>query len=592
MVELWLVVWGAFWNMRWLDIVEHRRRDLLSIAPMTVLAAAGAAAWLGPITSLVWLTAATTLIIANRILCRIVAARGAESPSLETGLAAFTLGYTFIYAALPAALILHGTRTSVLTGAAMMGAIALSCTAEFVISRRIGLAALLALLAHVVLTAWMTFKATAPLQLALSLIAICSFFAYILQYALHRAAAARKMAEATALAQAREAEAASANRAKTAFLATMSHEIRTPLNGILGMTQVMEADELSAAQRERLKVVRQSGRALTDILNDVLDLARIEAGQLDLRPEPFDLRELLTGCSQTFTALAEGKGLTHDLVITRAAEGAYLGDAGRLRQILHNLLSNAVKFTETGGVSIAAHFEDGRLELSVADTGPGVAPEEQERLFGRFVLLDDIATRRHGGAGLGLAICRELAHRMGGDITLFSRPGEGSAFTIALPLSRAEASSPLQNVAEPDAAPGLRVLAAEDNPTNQLVLRSVLRQFGVEPVIVDNGAKALDAWRSGQWDALLMDIHMPVMDGLTALKEIRRIEATEGRPRTPVIALTANAMRHQVEHLLEAGMDDHVGKPIDVADLLRALNRAVRRESLAERQAPRLQEVE
>jgi signal transduction histidine kinase/AmiR/NasT family two-component response regulator len=575
-------------DTRWLSIVEHRRRDLLSIVPMTLLAAGGATAWLGIQTSLTWLAAAAILILVNQILCRIVATLEADDSALEMGLAAFTLAYTFIYSALPAALIMHGTRTSVLAGAAMMGAIALSCTAEFVISRRIGAAAILALLLHVLVTAWVTLDGTPLLLQLLSLTAIVAFFAYVLQFALHREGAARQMAEATALAQTREAEAASANAAKTAFLATMSHEIRTPLNGILGMTQVMQADELSPAQRERLGVVRQSGKALTEILNDVLDLARIEAGQLELRPEPFDLRELLVGCGQTFAALAQGKGLTHDLSIASAAEGGYLGDAGRLRQILHNLLSNAVKFTEAGGVSIVADYEAGRLELTVADTGPGVAPEEQEQLFGRFVLLDDIATRRHGGAGLGLAICRELARRMDGDVTLFSRPGDGSAFTVVLPLAKVAAPAKTEDETLPDAAPGLRILAAEDNPTNQLVLRAVLRQAGVEPIIVDDGAKALAAWREGHWDAVLMDIHMPVMDGLTTLKEIRRVEAEEGRPRTPVIALTANAMRHQVELLLEAGMDDHVGKPIDVVKLLTALDRAVSGRD----QAPRLQEVD
>ncbi len=564
--------------MGWRSIVEHRRRDLLSIMPMTLLAAAGAMAWLGPRTSLIWLAAVSVLIVVNQAICRAVAAQKGEARGLEAGLTVFTLAYTFIYAALPALLIIHGERTSVLAGAAMMGAVALSCTAEFVISRPIGAAALGALVLHVLLVAWITLGGTSLLTQALSLIAILCFFAYVLQYALRREADVREMAKATALALAREAEAASANRAKTAFLATMSHEIRTPLNGILGMAQVMDADALSPEQRERLTVVRRSGQALTEVLNDVLDLARIESGQLELRPEPFALRELLEGCAQTFAALAQGKGLTHDLQIAPAAEGSYLGDAGRLRQILHNLLSNAVKFTEAGGVSIVAELDGGVLVLTVADTGPGVAEDEQERLFGRFVLLDDIATRRHGGAGLGLAICRELARHMGGDVTLFSRVGEGSAFTVALPLPKvAAAVTPTEAHAAPHAPAELRVLAAEDNPTNQLVLRSVLRQAGIEPVIVDDGAKALEAWRSGAWDAVLMDIHMPVMDGLTALKEIRRLEAEGGLARTPVIALTANAMRHQVEHLLEAGMDDHVGKPINVGELLRALDQATRR---------------
>jgi len=575
-------------DTRWLSIVEHRRRDLLSIVPMTLLAAAGASAWLDPKICLAWLAIVSVLIAANQMLCRFIAARGQAKPVLETVLAAFTLVYTFIYASLPSAMVLLGTRASVLAGGAMMAAIALSCTAEFVISRRIGLAALIAVLLQVFVGAALAALSTGLAQLVLSLVAVLCFFAYVLQYAIHREQAVRQMAEAMALAQTREAEAASANRAKTAFLATMSHEIRTPLNGILGMVQVMQAEDLSAAQRERLNVVRQSGKALTDILNDVLDLARIEAGQLELRPGPFDLRELLVGCGQTFAALAHGKGLAHDLSIAPAAEGAYLGDAGRLRQILHNLLSNAVKFTDRGGVSIVAEYGAGRLELTVADTGPGVAPEEQEHLFGRFVLLDDIATRRHGGAGLGLAICRELARRMDGDITLFSRPGEGSAFTVALPLAKVTAPAQAEDETTSDTTSGLRILAAEDNPTNQLVLRSVLRQAGIEPVIVDDGAKALAAWREGGWDAVLMDIHMPVMDGLTALKEIRRLEAEEGLTRTPVIALTANAMRHQIELLIEAGMDDHVGKPIDVTQLLSALDRAVSGRG----QASRLEEVD
>jgi len=555
---------------------------------MTLLAASGGCAWLDPRLCAAWLAAALLLIAANQALCHLVAKHGPAGPGLETPLAAFTLVYTFIYASLPSALVMVGERTAVLAGGAMMAAIALSCTAEFVISRRIGLAALGAVFLQVLLGAAMSTSSANPAQLALSMVAVLCFFAYVLRYALHREAMVQRMAEATALAQARESEAASANEAKTAFLATMSHEIRTPLNGILGMAQVMQADELSPAQRERLSVVRQSGKALTDILNDVLDLARIESGQLELRPEPFDLRELLAGCGQTFLALARGKGLEHALSITPSAEGVYLGDAGRLRQILHNLLSNAVKFTDRGSVSMLADYQDGRLALTIADTGPGVALEEQERLFGRFVLLDDIATRRHGGAGLGLAISRELARRMDGDITLFSRPGEGSAFTVVLPLSKVAARPEIGVESPPETAPDLRILAAEDNPTNQLVLRAVLRQAGLDPIIVDDGEKALAAWREGSWDAVLMDIHMPVMDGLTALKEIRRLEAEEGRARTPVIALTANAMRHQIDLLIEAGMDDHVGKPIDIAQLLGALDRAVSGRG----QAPRLQEVD
>ncbi|MCP9032878.1 response regulator, partial [Klebsiella sp. SWET4] len=176
---------------------------------------------------------------------------------------------------------------------------------------------------------------------------------------------------------------------------------------------------------------------------------------------------------------------------------------------------------------------------------------------------------------LGLAICRELARGMGGEVSLFSRPGQGSAFTVSAPLRKIASAAPIEAAEPPPAPPPLRLLAAEDNPTNQLVLSAVLRQVGVEPVMVDNGAKALEAWRDGQWDVVLMDIHMPVMDGLTALKEIRRLEAERGLRRTPVIALTANAMRHQVDHLLEAGMDDHVAKPIRREALIAAVARAL-----------------
>jgi signal transduction histidine kinase/CheY-like chemotaxis protein len=545
---------------------------------MTLLAAAGSAFWLGAATPLAWLSSVALLISANYLLCRWIEARGDGSARDETLLAVFTVIYTGLYSTLPMALVMHGSRTSVLAGAAMLGAIALSSTAEFVISRRIGAASFLALLLITFASAFLARNVTSFDQTLLSIIASVAFLAYVLQYAMHREGAAREMAAALALAREKEAEAEAANLAKTVFLATMSHEIRTPLNGVLGMVQVMELDALSEPQRDRLRIVRESGEALTAILNDVLDLSKIEAGRLELEAIAFDLADLLTASHQTFAVLAMEKGLTHTLRIDPEAQGVYRGDPGRLRQVVHNLLSNAVKFTAKGEVTLTATRADDRVVISVTDTGPGFATDQHDKLFGRFIQLDASTTRSHGGAGLGLAICRELCELMGGQITVESAPGQGSTFTVALPLAYVGPSGAFTDSKSAPDLPSqrspLRILAAEDNRTNQLVLRAMLQQAGIEPMIVDDGAQAVEAWRAQAWDAILMDIHMPVMDGLSALAEIRRSESDTGRGRTPIIALTANAMSHQVLDLLAAGMDDHVSKPIDVANLFEALDRA------------------
>jgi CheY-like chemotaxis protein len=246
--------------------------------------------------------------------------------------------------------------------------------------------------------------------------------------------------------------------------------------------------------------------------------------------------------------------------------------------VVHNLLSNAVKFTAKGEVTLSATRSADGVTITVTDSGPGFATDQHDKLFRRFIQLDASTTRRHGGAGLGLAICRELCALMDGQIDVESRPGKGSTFTITLPLAYVgPPGSPTDLIAVMDlpvSRSPLRILAAEDNRTNQLVLRAMLQQAGIEPVVVDDGAQAVEAWRAREWDAILMDIHMPVMDGLAALAEIRRLEAEAGRGRTPIIALTANAMSHQVAELLAAGMDDHVSKPIAVTQLFEALDRA------------------
>jgi signal transduction histidine kinase/CheY-like chemotaxis protein len=378
--------------------------------------------------------------------------------------------------------------------------------------------------------------------------------------------------------RAREGELAaeSANSAKSTFLATMSHEIRTPLNGVLGMAQAMAGDELSDRQRDRLSVIHRSGESLLAILNDVLDLSKIEAGKLELEQVEFELAEVARGAYSAFTALANKKGLSFALDI-EDARGRYLGDPTRLRQILYNLISNALKFTEQGEIRVTARRDGEMLEISVKDTGVGIPSESLPKLFAKFDQLDSSTTRRFGGTGLGLAICRELAQLMAGEIGVTSDLGLGSTFTLRAPLNwvgeERVVAAAIETMSErPEIA--LRVLAAEDNAVNQLVLKTLLHQMGVDPTVVDNGRLAVEAWEAGDWDVILMDIQMPVMDGLTATAAIRNREADTGRPRTPIVALTANAMSHQVDQYFSAGMDGHVAKPIQATELFAALTRA------------------
>jgi CheY-like chemotaxis protein/two-component sensor histidine kinase len=349
------------------------------------------------------------------------------------------------------------------------------------------------------------------------------------------------------------------------------------------MAQAMSSDALEPVQRERLDVIRQSGEALLAILNDVLDLSKIEAGKLELDESEFEIQELARGAYAAFTAIANKKGLSFELKIEKAARGVYRGDSTRVRQILYNLVSNAVKFTDRGVVRVRVGRRGDRVTISVSDSGIGIAPEALSRLFAKFEQADSTTTRRYGGTGLGLAICRELAELMGGAIVAESVLGEGSTFTFNLPLVRVANSRPPKPAPpSPSAAaeaesetPRLRVLAAEDNDVNRLVLQTLLHQVGLSPTIVPDGAAALAAWEAEPWDMILMDIQMPVMDGPTACRLIRQKEAASGRPRTPIIALTANAMAHQVADYRAVGMDGFVPKPIEVGALFAAMTDAM-----------------
>jgi PAS domain S-box-containing protein len=373
-----------------------------------------------------------------------------------------------------------------------------------------------------------------------------------------------------------------ANVAKSQFLANMSHEIRTPLNGVLGMTQALWMDDLTPSQRERVAIIRDCGRSLLAVLNDILDLSKIESGRLELEVVAFDINQMAAAVCAAFTELANRNGVSFGATVSDDASGYWLGDSVRIRQILYNLASNGLKFTGQGEVQIQIdRDEDGNLRFKVRDTGIGMAADKITSLFSKFYQTDNSITRRFGGTGLGLAISRQLCDLMGGAITVQSVEGVGSTFCVTLPLEKIVAPEtailPAQDRSGEDderilqGIAKLRVLAAEDNPANQLVLRALLQAFNISPTFVGNGKLAVEAWKTQAFDVILMDIQMPVMDGLSATNAVREHEARHRLARTPIVALSANAMTHQVREYLAKGMDGHVAKPIDIDQLAQAL---------------------
>jgi signal transduction histidine kinase len=378
------------------------------------------------------------------------------------------------------------------------------------------------------------------------------------------------------LADARD-RAEQANRAKGDFLANVSHEIRTPLNGILGMVQIMRREAREAEQSQRLDVIDDAGQTLLGVLDGVLDLAKIDAGRLEADVHPFDVEEIVRRATATHDSLAEQKEVRFEVEWDPEARGVWLGDGGMLRQVLSNLLSNALKFTAQGAIVLRIGLSDDGLRFEVTDTGLGIADDKQGLVFEPFTQADASTTRRYGGTGLGLAICRQLVGLMGGELTLESQLGVGSTFSFALPMTRGQRSAtadPRQNEAG-QAGRCAHILAAEDNPTNQLILRALLEPFDIELTMVADGREAVEAWATGGFDMILMDVQMPVLNGTDATVEIRERERSEGRRRTPIIALTANIMRHQIEAYARAGMDGHVAKPIETTELLTAIESAL-----------------
>ena len=373
-----------------------------------------------------------------------------------------------------------------------------------------------------------------------------------------------------ALIEARDRAEAGA-RAKSEFLANMSHELRTPLTSVIGFAGLLQQSEaLPETERRYADRIGTASEALLGVINDILDYSKLEAGAVELEARAFDPRALAQAAAAMVEGQYEIKGLALAVTADPELPAALIGDEGRLRQVMLNFLANAAKFTTEGGVTLEASWTGDRLRVAVTDTGIGIAADKIDALFERFSQADNSTTRVYGGTGLGLSISRRLVEMMGGEIGAESRPGEGSTFWFEIPLTPAEGAG--NAIVAPSAAPspeGLRILMADDAPANRELVSAILGGMGVALETVEDGAQAVEAARGGGYDLILMDVHMPVMDGLDATRAIRALDGAAGR--TPVIALTANVQLEQVAHCRAAGMNDHVGKPIQVADLLRAI---------------------
>jgi signal transduction histidine kinase/ActR/RegA family two-component response regulator len=376
---------------------------------------------------------------------------------------------------------------------------------------------------------------------------------------------------AEAMAAARDS-AEAANRAKSEFLANMSHEIRTPLNGVLGVAEVLGRSRLTGKQRNLLGLIQQSGARLNALLADLLDLAQVDSGVAQLRPERTAVGPLVSSVLDLHAEEAAAKGLALRLEMDPAARGDVSVDPIRLQEVLGKLVGNGVKFTDAGEVVLGVSRHGEALSFFVSDTGPGFDDSRKELLFQRFRQADNTMTRRHEGAGLGLAICQQYVALMGGHLDCSSHPGEGATFSFSLEApALPQAPAPAEPAIEPKAPGAFRVLVVDDNAVNRQMLELVLEAADIEHASAEDGQAAVEAMTTGGFDVVLMDIQMPVMDGLEATRRIRAWEHETRRPRAPIYIVSANCLKEHVEAGRAAGADGHFNKPIVVADLLAAL---------------------
>lgn len=409
-------------------------------------------------------------------------------------------------------------------------------------------------------------------DLVLPLVAVLAGLAFgILHLALWSARRQQRL-------QAERAAAQAANRAKSEFLANVSHEIRTPLNALLGMSELLAETRLDERQRRYVEVFRSAGQSLLDLINDLLDMSKIEAGQFALSADPFSLRNMLAEQLRLLDARARGKGLALTLQVQPDIPDGVNGDRKRLAQVLVNLVDNAIKFTAQGGVAVTVERlpdEPEALRFTVRDDGIGIAADKLASIFDPFVQADGSITRRYGGTGLGLAISKFLVGMMGGRTWVESAPGQGAAFRFTVRLPAADLPPPAHAAAAiaPATRPPLRLLLAEDNPHNVFLVRSFLEDSGDRIVVAGDGVQAIERFAEGPFDLVLMDLQMPGKDGFTATREIRQLERAAGRRRTPIVALTANALDSDLRRSVQCGCDGHLVKPVSKEELLRLLRR-------------------
>lgn len=383
-------------------------------------------------------------------------------------------------------------------------------------------------------------------------------------------------------------QAEEAKQEQARFFANMSHEIRTPINGVMGLAELLLDSGLSADQRNYAKTILRSSEALTEIINDILDHAKYQTEEVELEEIPFSLRSLIQEAADLVTPIANKKGLTLSLTYAEQSPDWVIGDPTRLRQVILNILGNAIKFSPEGAVEVSVDYDQDRslpLSIAITDQGIGIAQEKISSIFDAFQQADSDTSRRFQGTGLGLSISQSLIRLMDGKISVLSEPGLGSTFTLHLPLSPTPAPQtelqsgqvpkPTREKAQKAQLNGLRILIADDNKTNRTILQSMLQDTGADLCVCPDGQCALDAFAAQPFDLLLLDMSMPVLDGVATARAIRALEAETGQKRAAIIALTANAQSQDRDRCFAAGMDVFLVKPIRKADLLVGLERAL-----------------